>query len=154
VVELQTNFGGGKTHTLITLNHLVAEPSALPDLPAVKEFVQHIGMTPPKARVAVLAFDKLDPEKFRVEEYGRLPLSYDPPSGRRKKRDRFGFFGQFSHYKGVNVVLKAMKRLVEEVSARPAAPRAIALKDKFTFKAEMDDEARANMFRHLKTQAA
>jgi hypothetical protein len=35
----------------------------LPDLPAVKEFVQHIGMTPPKARVAVLPFDKLDPEK-------------------------------------------------------------------------------------------
>jgi len=28
------------------------------------------------------------------------------------------------------------------------------LKDKFTFKAEMDDEARAIMFRHLKTKAA
>jgi len=47
-----------------------------------------------------------------------------------------------------------VKRLVDEVSARPAAPRAIALKDKFTFKAEMDDEARGNMFRHLKTKAA
>ena len=43
-----------------------------------------------------------------------------------------------------------LKRLVDEVSARPAAARAIALKDKFTWKAEMDDEARANMFRHLK----
>ena len=47
-----------------------------------------------------------------------------------------------------------VKRLVDEVSARPAAARAIALKDKFTFKAEMDDEARAIMFRHLKTKAA
>jgi len=47
-----------------------------------------------------------------------------------------------------------VKRLVDEVSARPAAPRAIALKDKFTFKTEMDDEARGNMFRHLKTRAA
>jgi GSH-dependent disulfide-bond oxidoreductase len=47
-----------------------------------------------------------------------------------------------------------VKRLVDEVSARPAAPRAIALKDKFVFKAEMDDEARAIMFRHLKTKAA
>jgi predicted AAA+ superfamily ATPase len=63
VRQLELTYGGGKTHTLITLNHLVAEPSSLPDLPAVKEFVQHIGMTPPKARVAVLAFDKLDPEK-------------------------------------------------------------------------------------------
>ncbi len=47
-----------------------------------------------------------------------------------------------------------VKRLVDEVSARPAAAKAIALKDKFTFKAEMDDEARGNMFRHLKTKAA
>jgi len=47
-----------------------------------------------------------------------------------------------------------VKRLVDEISARPAATRAIALKDKFTFKTEMDDEARNFMFRHLKTKAA
>lgn len=46
-----------------------------------------------------------------------------------------------------------LKRLVDEVSARPAAARAIALKDRFTFKADMDDEARANMFKHLKAAA-
>jgi hypothetical protein len=63
VRQLELTYGGGKTHTLITLYHLVAEPSSLPDLPAVKEFVQHIGMMPPKARIAVLPFDKLDPEK-------------------------------------------------------------------------------------------
>lgn len=38
--------------------------------------------------------------------------------------------------------LPNLKRLVDEISARPAAARAIALKDKFKFKAEMDDEAR------------
>ena len=47
-----------------------------------------------------------------------------------------------------------VKRLIDEVSARPAASRAIALKDKFTFKAEMDDEARHIMYGHLKTRAA
>jgi GSH-dependent disulfide-bond oxidoreductase len=47
-----------------------------------------------------------------------------------------------------------VKRLVDEISARPAAPRAIALKDKFTFKTEMDDEARGFMFRHQKTKVA
>ena len=47
-----------------------------------------------------------------------------------------------------------VKRLVDEISARPAAARAIALKDKFVFKAEMDDEARGIMFRHLKIKAA
>jgi GST-like protein len=47
-----------------------------------------------------------------------------------------------------------VKRLLDEVSARPAAARALALKDKFTFKAEMDEEARQIMFGHLKTKAA
>jgi GST-like protein len=47
-----------------------------------------------------------------------------------------------------------VKRLLDEVSARPAAARVIALKDKFTFKTEMDDEARNIMFCHLKTEAA
>jgi GST-like protein len=42
-----------------------------------------------------------------------------------------------------------VKRLVDEISARPAAARAIALKDKFSFKAEMDDAARRTMFKHI-----
>ena len=49
---------------------------------------------------------------------------------------------------------KNVKRLVDEISARPAAARAIALKDKFVFKAEMDEEAKNIMFGHLKTKAA
>jgi GST-like protein len=47
-----------------------------------------------------------------------------------------------------------VKRLLDEISARPAAARAIALKDKFTFKAEMDDDARHNLFGHLKALVA
>jgi GSH-dependent disulfide-bond oxidoreductase len=47
-----------------------------------------------------------------------------------------------------------LKRLHDEIGARPAAARAIALKDKFTFKAELDDEARAHMFKHVSKHAA
>ena len=47
-----------------------------------------------------------------------------------------------------------LKRLYDEISARPAAAKAVALKDRFTFKAEMDDEARAHMFKHLAKDAA
>ena len=47
-----------------------------------------------------------------------------------------------------------VKRLVDEISARPAAARAIALKDKHSFKAEMDDAARSIMFGHLKNKVA
>lgn len=50
--------------------------------------------------------------------------------------------------------LTHLKRLVDEIEARPAAHRALKLKDRFTFKTEMDDEARRNMFRHLAASAA
>jgi GST-like protein len=39
-----------------------------------------------------------------------------------------------------------VKRLFDEISARPAAQRAAALATRFTFKAEMDEEARGHMF--------
>jgi len=63
VRQLELTYGGGKTHTLITLHHLVQDPDKLPDMPAVREFMAHIGLTPPQARVVSLCFDKLDPEK-------------------------------------------------------------------------------------------
>ena len=47
-----------------------------------------------------------------------------------------------------------VKRLTDEISARPAAVKAAALKDKFKWKAEMDDAARGNMFKHLKVKVA
>jgi predicted AAA+ superfamily ATPase len=60
VRQLELTYGGGKTHTLITLLQLVIEPNELPDLPSVREFQEAIGQRPPKARVACLCFDKLD----------------------------------------------------------------------------------------------
>ncbi|MCJ2014142.1 glutathione S-transferase family protein [Methylobacterium sp. J-076] len=45
--------------------------------------------------------------------------------------------------------LPNVKRLLDTVNARPAAQRAEALKARHAFKADMDDEARRNMFRFL-----
>jgi GST-like protein len=47
-----------------------------------------------------------------------------------------------------------LKRLFDEISVRPAALRASAMKDKYSFKAVMDDEARAHMFKHLAPHVA
>ena len=47
-----------------------------------------------------------------------------------------------------------VKRLTDEISARPAAARATALKDRHKFKTEMDDEARNAMFRHMAVKVA
>lgn len=63
VRQLELTYGGGKTHTLITLLHLVKDPDHLPALSSVKEFIEHAGMTPSNSRVAVISFDKLDVEK-------------------------------------------------------------------------------------------
>jgi len=38
VRQLYLTFGGGKTHSLITLAHLVTEPEALSDIPVVQQF--------------------------------------------------------------------------------------------------------------------
>lgn len=60
--QLELTYGGGKTHTLVTLTHLFRDPAALPALPAVQEFKAAMGGVPPKARIAAVCFDKLDVE--------------------------------------------------------------------------------------------
>ena len=50
--------------------------------------------------------------------------------------------------------LPNLKRLVDEISARPAAQRAVALASKHKFKTEMDDEARRALFRHMTVKVA
>ncbi|MCY3806661.1 MAG: Swt1 family HEPN domain-containing protein, partial [bacterium] len=47
VIELQTNFGGGKTHSMIALYHL-ASPAAASDLPGVGELLSEAGVSLPE----------------------------------------------------------------------------------------------------------
>ena len=63
VRQLEMTYGGGKTHTLITLHHLFHEPDSLPGLPAVREFREHADSPFSRATTAALCFDKIDIEK-------------------------------------------------------------------------------------------
>lgn len=55
VIQLQTAFGGGKTHTMLAVYHLTARKCALSDLAGVPEVVERAGvMDIPAARIAVL----------------------------------------------------------------------------------------------------
>ena len=65
VRQLELTYGGGKTHTLITLYHFFGNAGrALPDVGAVRDFREHIGRGKfPRARVATLCFDKIDVER-------------------------------------------------------------------------------------------
>jgi GST-like protein len=47
-----------------------------------------------------------------------------------------------------------LKRLIDEISARPAAAKANAIKDKHKFKTEFDEEARKAMFKHMDVKVA
>lgn len=50
-------------HTLITLYHLFRDPAALPDLPTVRDFREHVGAELPRALPVALCFDKIDVER-------------------------------------------------------------------------------------------
>src|ERR1700732_5214954 len=55
VIQLQTAFGGGKTHTMLAVYHLAKRQCPLKDLPGVPDLLDHAGMMDvPKARVVVL----------------------------------------------------------------------------------------------------
>ena len=60
-ITLQVAYGGGKTHSLITLLHLAEHGPELQTHPTVQEFMVFSGLgTLPRTRVAILPFDKFD----------------------------------------------------------------------------------------------
>ena len=66
VIQLKTAFGGGKTHSLLALYHLLRGRTPLDRLPQVAQLLREAGIdTVPKARVAVLVGTALNPTKER-----------------------------------------------------------------------------------------
>jgi predicted AAA+ superfamily ATPase len=62
VIELQTNFGGGKTHAMLALYHL-CHALKIADLPGTEPIFQEVGIDhpPQNVNVAVLVGNKLQP---------------------------------------------------------------------------------------------
>jgi glycosyltransferase involved in cell wall biosynthesis len=56
-------------------------------------------------------------EKIRFEDYGRHPVKPIAEAEETGPHTRVGFFGQISYFKGVNVLMEAMKILSEEYSS-------------------------------------
>ena len=55
VIQLQTAFGGGKTHTMLAVYHLATRQCPLKDMPGVPDLLDHAGViNVPQARVVVL----------------------------------------------------------------------------------------------------
>ena len=61
IITLQVAYGGGKTHSLITLLHLAENGTELQTHTTVQEFMAFSGLrTLPRTRVAILPFDEFD----------------------------------------------------------------------------------------------
>ena len=72
VVELLTNFGGGKTHSMLALYHLVSGVPAS-DLPGIEPLLQAAGVSrPPLAQRAVLVGTALSPGQARTKPDGTV----------------------------------------------------------------------------------
>jgi len=71
VVELQTNFGGGKTHSMLALYHM-AGPTPVQDLSGLDQLLDKQGLSVPKAiRRAVLVGTSRGPQDVLNAEGGR-----------------------------------------------------------------------------------
>jgi HEPN superfamily Swt1-like protein/uncharacterized protein DUF499 len=72
VVELQTNFGGGKTHSMLALWHLFAGVPA-GQLPGLETVTQMAGVSqPPKVRRAVLVGNRMSPADIHTKPDGTV----------------------------------------------------------------------------------
>ena len=66
VIQLKTAFGGGKTHSLLALYHLLRGHAAFDKLPGVADLSREAGIArPPSARVAVLVGTAINPTRER-----------------------------------------------------------------------------------------
>lgn len=67
VLQLRTPFGGGKTHTLLTLYHLATARDTAADIPELADVPD-----PGSVRVAVLSGEYLDPQRGRAVDGRRI----------------------------------------------------------------------------------
>ncbi|NPV89870.1 MAG: ATP-binding protein [Firmicutes bacterium] len=66
VIQLKTAFGGGKTHSMLALYHMMRGRVSIGKIPNVKPVLKRAGVTAlPKANVAVLVGTALDPTKSK-----------------------------------------------------------------------------------------
>lgn len=67
VIQLQTNFGGGKTHTLLAVYHLATRTVSTDRLPGIPAILDEANITSlPQARVAVIDGNDLTPNQPAV----------------------------------------------------------------------------------------
>lgn len=120
VIQLKTAFGGGKTHSMLALYHMVRGKAPLEKIPNIKPVLQQAGVsTLPKANVAVLVGTALDPAKSKRPQnlpgvtvntlWGEMAAQLALSAGNPKLYD----FVKEADRKGVSPGSEALKNLFD-----------------------------------------
>jgi predicted AAA+ superfamily ATPase len=121
VIQLKTAFGGGKTHSMLALYHMMGGRVSLEKIPNVKPVLQQAGIAAlPKAHVAVLVGTAIDPSKSRRPNtlpgvtvntlWGEMAAQLAESAGRPKLYDHV----KEADKKGVSPGSEALKNLFDD----------------------------------------
>lgn len=93
VTEMQTPFGGGKTHALLTLYHLVKSPEKAMSVPTVREALGDVAV-PPGTGIAVIDGSEMGVDDLLKEDgtsvstlWGEIAYQLDPKAYRQHVQD-------------------------------------------------------------------
>lgn len=75
VIQLQTAFGGGKTHTMLAVYHLASGKVPASEMPGIPNIIDKAGVSElPRARIAVLDGIKASPNsRFSMAPFRLIP---------------------------------------------------------------------------------
>ena len=135
VIQLKTAFGGGKTHSMLALYHIMRGTVSIDKIPNIKPVLERAGVAAlPKANVAVLVGSALDPSKSKRPNYmpgitintlwGEMAAQLAESAGNPKLYD----YVKESDKKGVSPGSETLKRLFDA-----CAPCIILMDELVTF---------------------
>lgn len=122
VIQLKTAFGGGKTHSMLALYHMLRGKTTVEAIPVVKPILAQLGLTElPQANVAVLVGTAMDPSKRRNPPtlpgytvstiWGEMAFQLVTAAG---KPELYGKYIRDADRKGTSPGSEAMKNLFNE----------------------------------------
>jgi predicted AAA+ superfamily ATPase len=120
VIQLKTAFGGGKTHSMLALYHMMRGSISIDKIPNVKPVLSAAGISAlPKANVAVLVGTALDPSKSKRPQnmpgitintlWGEMAAQLAEAAGKPKLYD----YVREADKKGVSPGSEALKSLFD-----------------------------------------
>ena len=121
VIQLKTAFGGGKTHSMLALYHMMRGKVSIDQIPNVRPVLERAGVDAlPKANVAVLVGTALDPTKSKRPInfpgitintlWGEMAAQLAESAGRAELYD----YVKEADKKGVSPGSEALKKLFDD----------------------------------------